>query len=75
MLDAVFGRYGSGLSVSFCVKLHFEKTYEMLKNQIGQSKLAKTNDGLIFKSKQSSKTIVATRIECPLQMVNLNQTV
>lgn len=25
MLDAVFGRYGSGLSVSFCVKLHFEK--------------------------------------------------
>ena len=47
----------------------------MLKNQIGQSKLAKTNEVLNFKSKTTSRVIVATKIEYPLQMVNSNQTV
>jgi hypothetical protein len=55
-------------------KVYFEKTHEKLVNQIGQSKLAKNNEVLNFKSKTNGKSIVATKID-PLQMVNSNQTV
>jgi hypothetical protein len=38
--------------------VYFEKTYEKLVNQIGQSKLAKNNEVLNFKSKTNGKSIV-----------------